>query len=86
MASQSHFAFSRTRGYILGIVASFKFWAPLMLERQQARSRRLLVHANAPICSQHTFERGKVPAPATTVWTIARTISVRFKIRLHLDC
>jgi hypothetical protein len=70
--------------HIIRIDASFKFRAVLMLKGQQARLRGYLVHADAPICSKHAFEHGKVAASATAISTITRAPSVWFKIRLHL--
>ena len=43
---------------VLRIDAKFKFWTALMLKGQQSRSWGFLVHADAPIRSEHAFERG----------------------------
>src|ERR1035437_5629600 len=63
-----------------------KFRAPLVLERQQPRSRRPLVHANAPVMAKWSGQDRIMAATATTVRGIPAapdTRAVRLKIRLH---
>lgn len=59
-----------------------------MLECQESRSWRVLVHADAPTLPQRPIEDGKVPASATAVLpmiALPAAYAARLKIGLHLD-
>ena len=66
------FGRSRVSALLLIIIlrARLKLGTALMLEGQEAGSRRTAVHANAPIHSEWTCEGSEVPAAATAVPTL----------------